>query len=498
MRNWNRAYLDFAQGQGLAADATTRSSSRSTPTRCRASASRRRARPPGRPAARRICASASRPTSIRCRSGIRRSRTHATDRDALSARTRSRSGRWRCTTRGIRRTRGCARSTATTICTSTRLTARAAGIADGGWCWVESQWGQVRCMVRYSEAVEPGTVWTWNAIGKADGAWQLAPGADESRKGFLLNHLITDELPLGDGGDDQQLRSGHRPGRLVRRARAHPPGARPTSPTTTSPQFARDAGGAGRCAESTRARSRLLAGTDRGERCHRDARAEAARARHRPQRLRRLPRLRDLAARNGTPSGAAGPLADQNAVRRESDRHLLQPRADLRGRRLSRTPQTIHFPKSCLHCEDPPCVPVCPTGASYKRKEDGIVLVDYDKCIGCKYCAWACPVRRARARRRAPGDDQVHAVRRPHLRRAAAAREDRKPACVKACPTGARLFGDVKDPESDVSTAIRERGGYALMPEWDTQPANQYLPRRSPPSPVGRDRARELGTGRAE
>ena len=76
------------------------------------------------------------------------------------------------------------------------LTAQAAGIADGGWCWVESQWGQVRCMLRYSEAVEPGTVWTWNAIGKADGAWQLAPGADEARKGFVLNHLISDELPF--------------------------------------------------------------------------------------------------------------------------------------------------------------------------------------------------------------------------------------------------------------------------------------------------------------
>ena len=77
------------------------------------------------------------------------------------------------------------------------VTARAAGIDDGGWCWVESPWGKVRCMLRYSEAVEPGTVWTWNAIGKADGAWQLAPGADEARKGFLLNHLISEELPCG-------------------------------------------------------------------------------------------------------------------------------------------------------------------------------------------------------------------------------------------------------------------------------------------------------------
>jgi Fe-S-cluster-containing dehydrogenase component len=49
---------------------------------------------------------------------------------------------------------------------------------------------------------------------------------------------------------------------------------------------------------------------------------------------------------------------------------------------------------------------------------------------------------------------------------------------VKACPTGARLFGDVKDPDSEVSVAIRERGGYALMPEWETKPANRYLPRR--------------------
>jgi len=79
-------------------------------------------------------------------------------------------------------------------------TARPEGIADGDWIWVESQWGKVRCMCRYSEAVEPGTVWSWNAIGKAAGTWGLAPDANESRKGFLLNHLIADELPDGANG----------------------------------------------------------------------------------------------------------------------------------------------------------------------------------------------------------------------------------------------------------------------------------------------------------
>jgi Fe-S-cluster-containing dehydrogenase component len=61
---------------------------------------------------------------------------------------------------------------------------------------------------------------------------------------------------------------------------------------------------------------------------------------------------------------------------------------------------------------------------------------------------------------------------------AALAPDDRQPACVKACPTGARIFGDIHDPESDAARAIRERGGYALMPEWNTRPANHYLPRR--------------------
>ena len=78
-------------------------------------------------------------------------------------------------------------------------TARASGIADNDWIWVESQWGKVRCQARHSQAVEPGTVWTWNAIGKQAGAWNLTADANESQRGFLLNHLIADELPAAPG-----------------------------------------------------------------------------------------------------------------------------------------------------------------------------------------------------------------------------------------------------------------------------------------------------------
>ena len=75
------------------------------------------------------------------------------------------------------------------------------GFNDGDWVWVESMHGKVRCMCRFSEAVEPGTVWTWNAIGKASGAWNLTAEANESTKGFLLNHVISEELPPGPEGD---------------------------------------------------------------------------------------------------------------------------------------------------------------------------------------------------------------------------------------------------------------------------------------------------------
>ena len=118
------------------------------------------------------------------------------------------------------------------------VTARQQGIADGGWMWVESMHGKVRCMCRYSEAVEPGTVWTWNAIGKAQSAWRLAPDANESQRGFILNHLIADELPA-DGRGHRMSNSDPVTGQAGWydvRVRIYPAGA--DEPAVTSPQFA--------------------------------------------------------------------------------------------------------------------------------------------------------------------------------------------------------------------------------------------------------------------
>lgn len=175
-------------------------------------------------------------------------------------------------------------------------------------------------------------------------------------------------------------------------------------------------------------------------------------------------------------SGISGYLADDRPYDRDPTGTFLNRVQTFEVGEYPDT-ETVHFPKSCLHCEDPPCVPVCPTGASYKRPTDGIVLVDYDLCIGCKYCAWACPygVRELDEHKKVINKCTlcVDRIDNPDL-----AEEDRKPACVLACPTNARLYGDIHDPESIVSKAIRENGGYQLMPEWGSQPANHYLPRR--------------------
>ncbi|SPJ17411.1 4Fe-4S ferredoxin iron-sulfur binding domain protein [Burkholderiales bacterium] len=175
-------------------------------------------------------------------------------------------------------------------------------------------------------------------------------------------------------------------------------------------------------------------------------------------------------------SGSAGPLVDQNPYSADPTGTFFNRVQTFEIGEFPGT-ETLHLPKSCLHCEDPPCVPVCPTGASYKRQQDGIVLVDYDKCIGCKYCAWACPYGAREF------DEQGKVMKKctlcvDRIYDYSLSEADRKPACVKACPTSARLFGDIHDPASEVSVAIRSNGGYQLMPEWSTHPANHYLPRR--------------------
>lgn len=104
------------------------------------------------------------------------------------------------------------------------------------------------------------------------------------------------------------------------------------------------------------------------------------------------------------------------------------------------------LPTMCQQCQDAPCVNVCPTGASY-RNEDGVVLVDKEKCIGCKYCLMACPygVRSWNAKLKCVEKctlcQQLTSV-------------GEKPACVQACCGEARFYGDLDDPESDVSKAI--------------------------------------------
>jgi Fe-S-cluster-containing dehydrogenase component len=139
--------------------------------------------------------------------------------------------------------------------------------------------------------------------------------------------------------------------------------------------------------------------------------------------------------------------------------------------------RTVHFPKSCLHCEEAPCVTVCPTGASYKRAEDGIVLVNAEACIGCKLCSWACPYGAREY------DEDAGVMKKCTLCIDKIYNENldprsRAPACVSTCPAGARHFGDLGDPQSEVSLLVAARGGYELMPEQECKPVNRYLPPR--------------------
>ena len=185
-----------------------------------------------------------------------------------------------------------------------------------------------------------------------------------------------------------------------------------------------------------------------------------------------------VACKEWNAGGMAAPLTDENPYGADPHGVWFNRVHSYTIDALNDQPETtLHFPRSCLHCEQAPCVTVCPTGASYKRAEDGIVLIDEDKCIGCKLCSWACPYG-AREYSQVEGVMKKCTLCVDRIYNENIPEESRKPACVQACPTRARHFGDLGDEESDIFKLVKDRGGVELMPELGYKPVNRYLPQR--------------------
>lgn len=154
----------------------------------------------------------------------------------------------------------------------------------------------------------------------------------------------------------------------------------------------------------------------------------------------------------------------------------------------------VYIPVLCNHCDDAPCLKACPNKAIVRR-QDGIVLVDQDRCRGTGACVSSCPygniiLSEADNWYLNPGEAYEETYVKPRLAKGVARKctycahrvdEGLKPACVVACPTTARIFGDLDDPESDVSTYIEEqkeqtgRYPFHLLPQAGTKPAGSYL-----------------------
>ena len=129
--------------------------------------------------------------------------------------------------------------------------------------------------------------------------------------------------------------------------------------------------------------------------------------------------------------------------------------------------KAFFVPKICNHCDNAPCVQVCPVGATYTTK-DGVILVDYDYCIGCRYCIQGCPYGARYFNIEKGTADKCtwcyHRITKGLL-----------PACVQACPTGARKFGDLKDHNSEVKKIMDEERINLLKPELGTKPKVFYV-----------------------
>ncbi len=162
--------------------------------------------------------------------------------------------------------------------------------------------------------------------------------------------------------------------------------------------------------------------------------------------------------------------------------------------------QKIYLPRPCMQCAKAPCVDVCPVKASYYR-QDGIVMMDYERCIGCRYCEVACPYRARSFNWEAfegtnpavPEWGQPEVARRPRgvvekcgfcyqridrglaLGMTPGVDADATPACSVACPVGARVFGDLNDPHSPASKLLANRVAYRLRDDLGTAPRVYYL-----------------------
>jgi Fe-S-cluster-containing dehydrogenase component len=129
--------------------------------------------------------------------------------------------------------------------------------------------------------------------------------------------------------------------------------------------------------------------------------------------------------------------------------------------------KAFFMPKICNHCAHPACVQVCPVGATF-RTEDGVVLIDHDYCIGCRYCVQACPYGARFFMEEEGVSDKCtwcyHRI-----------TKGLQPACVDVCPTHARLFGDLNDPNSTISEFIRDNQVQVLKPESGNAPMCFYV-----------------------
>jgi len=126
------------------------------------------------------------------------------------------------------------------------------------------------------------------------------------------------------------------------------------------------------------------------------------------------------------------------------------------------------LPRLCNHCTEPACVAVCPTGATFKREEDGIVEIDPEVCIGCKYCIQACPYDARYLNEETGAADKcdfcLHRVSQGYV-----------PSCVNTCQGRARIFGDINDPNSEVSQLLAKNAYTVLLKGQGTQPNVYYI-----------------------